>query len=108
MGGVTALQDAAVLDPLAPPSGPRGPSLELALQHGGGVGGPRLAALDGGAEVLHAAAALPDLLKLTRENLSPTLPGQTRLLQAQLTHLHVVLTWGGGGEGGRGRKQETR
>lgn len=70
----------------------RPPSLEHVLQHGGGVGGPRLPALDGAAQVLDAAAALPDLLELARQDLSPPLPGQTGLLQTQLAHLHVVLS----------------
>lgn len=66
-------------------------SFQQALQHGRGVGGARLPVLDGAAEVLDAAAALPDLLELSREYLSAPLPGQARLLQAQLAHLHVVF-----------------
>lgn len=71
---------------------PRAPSLEHALQHGCGVGGSRLPALDGAAEILDPAAALPDLLELPGEDLSSPLPRQTRLLQTQLTHLHVILS----------------
>jgi len=67
-------------------------SFEQVLEHGGGEGGARLLALDGALQVLHAVAALPDLLKLPREDLGAALPGQARLLQAQLAHLHVVLT----------------
>lgn len=74
-----------------PPPPP--PSLEHVLQHGRGVGGSRLPALDGAAEVLNPAAALPDLLELPGEDLGPPLPRQARLLQAQLAHLHVVLSW---------------
>lgn len=70
----------------------RAPSLEHALQHGCGVGGPRLPALDGAAEVLDPAAAFPDLLKLPGEDLGAPLPREARLLQAQLAHLHVVLS----------------
>lgn len=66
-------------------------SLEEALKHGGGVRGPRLLVLDGLLQVLDAVAALPDLLKLPGQDLSAPLAGQTRLLQAQLAHLHVVF-----------------
>lgn len=66
-------------------------SLEEILKHGRGVGGPRLLALDGAAQVLDAAAALPDLLKLPGQDLGTPLPGQARLLQTELTHLHVIL-----------------
>lgn len=65
--------------------------LEQILQHGRGIGGPGLPALDGALKVLDASAALPDLFKLSGQDLSPTLPSQTRLLQIQLTHLHVIL-----------------
>lgn len=71
----------------------RTPSLEHALQHGRGVGGPRLPALDGAAEILDPAATLPDLLELPGKDFRPPLPRQARLLQAQLAHLHVVLSW---------------
>lgn len=50
------------------------PSLEHALQHRRGVGGPGLPGLDGVAEVLDAAAAFPDLLELTREDLGAAFP----------------------------------
>lgn len=66
-------------------------SLEETLKHGGGVRGPRLLVLDGLLEVLNAVAALPDLLKLPGQDLGAPLPGQTRLLQTQLAHLHVVF-----------------
>lgn len=72
---------------------PRTPSLEHALQHGRGVGGPRLPALYGAAEILDPAATLPNLLELPGEDLGSPLPRQARLLQAQLAHLHVVLSW---------------
>lgn len=68
------------------------PLLQQALQHGRGVRGPRLSALDGALEVLDAPAALPNFLKLSRQNLSPALPSQARLFEIQLTHLHVILT----------------
>lgn len=71
---------------------PRAASLEHALQHGRGVGGSRLPVLDGAAEVLDPAAALPDLLELPGKDLGAPLPGQARLLQTQLAHLHVVLS----------------
>lgn len=66
-------------------------SLEETLKHGGGVCGASLLVLDGFLEVLNSITALPDLLKLPGEDLRPPLPGQTRLLQAQLTHLHIVF-----------------
>lgn len=59
---------------------PRTPSLEHALQHGRGVGGPRLPALNGAAEILDPAAPLPDLLELPGEDFSSPLPRQARLL----------------------------
>ena len=76
--------------PTPPSSGLR--LLEHALQHGRGVGGARLPALDGAAEVLDPAAALPDLLELPGEDLGAPLPRQARLLQTQLAHLHVVFS----------------
>lgn len=66
-------------------------SLEETLKHGGGVRGAGLLALDGFLQVLDPVAALPDLLELPGQDLGAPLPGQTRLLQAQLTHLHVVF-----------------
>lgn len=66
-------------------------SLEETLKHGGGMRGPRLLVLDGLLEVLDAVAALPDLLELPGQDLCAPLPGQTRLLQTQLAHLHVVF-----------------
>lgn len=57
-----------------------GALLQEALQHGGGVGGPGLAGLDGAAQVLDPPAALPDLLKLPRQDLRPPLPGQASFL----------------------------
>lgn len=65
--------------------------LEQVLQHGRGIGGPGLPALDGALKVLDASTALPDLFKLSGQDLSTTLPSQTRLLEIQLTHLHVIL-----------------
>lgn len=65
--------------------------LEQVLQHGCGVGGPGLPALDGALQVLDASTALPDLFKLSGQDLSTTLASQTCLLEIQLTHLHVVL-----------------
>ena len=69
--------------------------LEQTLQHGRGVRGPGLFVLYGLFKVLDAVAAFPDLLKLTRQDLRPPLPGQAGLLQTQLTHLHVVFAWAG-------------
>lgn len=65
--------------------------LEQVLQHGRGIGGPGLPALDGALKVLDASAALPDLFELPGQDLSPALPSQTRLLEIQLAHLHVIL-----------------
>lgn len=66
--------------------------LQQVLQHGCGVGGPRLSALDGALKVLDASAALPDFLELSRQNLGAALPSEARLLEVQLAHLHVILT----------------
>lgn len=66
-------------------------SLEETLKHGGGVRGAGLLVLDGFLQVLDPVAALPDLLELPGQDLGAPLAGQTRLLQAQLTHLHVVF-----------------
>lgn len=66
-------------------------SLEETLKHGGGVRGAGLLVLDGFLQVLDPVAALPDLLELPGQDLGAPLPGQTRLLQAQLAHLHVVF-----------------
>jgi len=65
--------------------------LEQVLQHGCSVGGPGLPALDGALQVLDASTALPDLFKLSGQDLSTTLSSQTCLLEIQFTHLHVVL-----------------
>lgn len=65
---------------------------QQALQHGSGVCGSGLSALDGVSEVLNSSAALPDLLKLAGQNLSAALPRQTGLLQTQLAHLHIIFT----------------
>lgn len=65
---------------------------QQALQHGSGVCGSGLSALDGVSEVLNSSAALPDLLILAGQNLSAALPCQTRLVQTQLTHLHIIFT----------------
>lgn len=65
--------------------------LEQVLQHGCSVGGSGLPALDGALQVLDASTALPDLFKLSGQDLSTTLSSQTCLLEIQLTHLHVVL-----------------
>ncbi|KAF3844926.1 hypothetical protein F7725_008089, partial [Dissostichus mawsoni] len=46
------------------------------------------------AYVLNPIAALPDFFKLPGQDLRAPLPGQTRLLQTQLTHLHVVFPCG--------------
>lgn len=53
---------------------------QQALQHGSGVCGSGLSALDGVSEVLNSSAALPDLLILAGQNLSAALPCQTRLV----------------------------
>lgn len=68
-------------------------SLEKVLEHGGRVGRSGLLAFDGGPKVLDSAAALPDLLKLAGEDLRSTFSREPGLLQTQLAHLHVVLTW---------------
>ena len=68
-------------------------SLEETLEHGGGVCGAGLLVLNGSLEVLNSVAAFPDFFKLPGQDLRPPLPGQARLLQAQLTHLHVVFPW---------------
>lgn len=65
--------------------------LEQVLQHGRGIGGPGLSALDGALKVLDASAALPDLFKLPGQDLGTALPSQPCLLKIQLAHLHVVL-----------------
>lgn len=67
-------------------------SLEETLKHGGGVRGPGLLVLDGFLQVLDSLTALPDFLELPGEDLGTPLPGQTRLLQTQLAHLHVVFS----------------
>lgn len=66
-------------------------SLEQTLKHGGGMRGASLLVLDGFLEVLNSVTALPDLFKLPGEDLCAPLPGQTRFLQTQLTHLHIVF-----------------
>lgn len=65
--------------------------LEQVLQHGRSIGGPGLPALNGALKVLDASTTLPDLFKLSGQDLSTTLASQTRLLEIQLTHLHVIL-----------------
>lgn len=67
-------------------------SLEETLKHGGGVCGAGLLVLDGFLQVLNSIAAFPDFFKLPGQDLRPPLPGQTGLLQAQFTHLHVVFS----------------
>lgn len=49
-------------------------SLKHALQHGRGIGGSGLSALDGAAEILDTPTALPDFLKLPRKDLRSSLP----------------------------------
>ncbi len=66
---------------------------EHALQHSSGVRGSGLPALNGVFKVLNASTAFPGVLKLALQNLSTTLPSQTGLLQTQLTHLHIILTY---------------
>lgn len=74
-------------------------SLEEVLKHGGSVCWAGLLVLNGFLQVLNSITAFPDFFKLPGQDLCPSLPGQTGLLQAQLTHLHVVFAWAAKGEG---------
>lgn len=66
--------------------------LQQILQHGRGVRGPSLSALNCTLQVLDSSAAFPDFFELSWQNLSTTLPSQACLLKVQLAHLHVILT----------------